>query len=84
MLELNDLELKVGETTTAYLNVKSKLFKFSGNGRSKSRLNITADSTSFVMSDNSRLDALINGKTATFDMCQSADIKIENDAESSR
>lgn len=82
-LELDDLELKTDETTRAYLNVKSKMFKFTGNGRSKSRLNITADSTAFVMSDNSRLDALINGKSSTFDMYQSADAKIEGDAENS-
>ncbi len=76
---LTSLELKTDETTRAYLNVKSKMFKFTGNGRSKSRLNITADSTSFIMSDNSRLDALINGKSSTFDMYQSADAKIEGD-----
>ena len=80
-LELDTLQLNVENNARAYLNVKSNLFKFSSSGRTKSRLNITSDSTSFVMSDNSKLDALVNGKTSTFDLYQSVDASIEGDAE---
>ncbi|RNC84835.1 MAG: DUF2807 domain-containing protein [Winogradskyella sp.] len=78
-MELENLDLKIENNARAYLNVKSTLFNFEASERTKSRLNVTADSTSFVLSGNSKLDALLNSKSSTFDLYQSADATIEGD-----
>lgn len=80
-MELENLSLNVENNSRAYLNVKSKTFNFSGKERTKSRLNITADSSSFIMTDNSKLDALVKGMSSKFDLYQSSDATIEGDAE---
>lgn len=80
-MELENLNLNVENNSRAYLNVKSKTFSFSGKERTKSRLNITADSSSFIMTDNSKLDALVKGMSSKFDLYQSSDATVEGDAE---
>ncbi len=52
-------------------------------GKSKTRLNLTADSTRVELSDNSKLDALINSKTANFDLYLRSDAVIEGSANDS-
>jgi len=82
-MELNDATLTTSDNSRAYLNIKTNNFTYSSSGKSKTRLNLTADSTKVELSDNSKLDALINSKIADFDLYQRSDLSIEGSASNS-
>ncbi|WP_232817843.1 GIN domain-containing protein [Winogradskyella tangerina] len=82
-MELGDATLTTTGNARAYLNIKSKSFMYKSSGKSKTRLNLSADSTTIELSDNSKLDALINSKVANFDLYQRSDAVIEGSATSS-
>ncbi len=76
-MELNDVLLKTSDNSRAYLNINAKNFEYLSSGKSKTRLNLSADSTKIELSDNSKLDALINSKAANFDLYQRASASVE-------
>lgn len=82
-MELNDVTLVTSDNSRAYLNIKANFFDYKSSGKSKTRLNLTADSTKIELSDNSKLDALINSKSAHFDLYQRSDLSIEGSANNS-
>ncbi len=82
-MELGDATLTTSDDSRAYLNIKAKTFLYKSSGKSKTRLNLTADSTKVELSDNSKLDALINSKTADFDLYLRSDAVIEGTATNS-
>ena len=82
-MELNDASLVTADDSRAYLNIRSKSLNFISSGKSKTRLNLTADSTKIELSDNSKLEALINSRVANFDMYQRSDAAIEGAANNS-
>lgn len=82
-MELKDATLTTSDNSRAYLNIRAKNFTYKSSGKSKTRLNLTADSTKIELSDNSKLDALLNSKVANFDLYLRADAVIEGSANSS-
>lgn len=82
-MELGDASLITSDDSRAYLNINANNFTYKSSGKSKTRLNLTADSTKIELSDNSKLDALINSKVADFDLYQRSDAVIEGAANSS-
>lgn len=82
-MELKDVSLITSDDSRAYLNIKANNFIYKSTGKSKTRLNLTADSTKIELSDNSKLDALITTKVANFDLYQRSDAVIEGTANSS-
>jgi hypothetical protein len=82
-MELSDATLTTVDNSRAYLNIKTNNFTYKSSGKSKTRLNLTADSTKVELSDNSKLDALINSKVADFDLYQRSDLSIEGSADDS-
>ena len=82
-MELNDATLITTDNSRAYLNVRAKSFDYKSSGKSKTRLNLTADSTKVEMSDNTKLDALINSNVVNFNMYLRSDAVIEGSASSS-
>lgn len=79
-LELNDIVLKTTGTSKAYLNINANNFEYTSLDKAKVKLNLTAKGTStVVLSDNSKLDALVNSKEAKIDLYQRATINIEGD-----
>ncbi|WP_299123387.1 DUF2807 domain-containing protein [uncultured Winogradskyella sp.] len=82
-MELSDATLTTVDNSRAYLNIKATNFLYKSSGKSKTRLNLTADSTKIELSDNSKLDALINSKIADFDLYQRSDLSIEGSANNS-
>lgn len=82
-MELNDASLITSDNSRAYLNIRAKNFVYKSSGKSKTRLNLTADTTKVELSDNSKLDALINSKVANFDLYLRSDAVIEGSATSS-
>lgn len=81
-MELSDATLITADNSRAYLNIRAKSFDYKSSGKSKTRLNLTADSTKVELSDNSKLDALINSNVANFDMYLRSDAVIEGSASS--
>jgi len=82
-MELGDVTLITADDSRAYLNINAKTINYKGSGKSKTRLNLTADTTKIELSDNSKLDALVNSKVADFDLYQRSDAVIEGKANSS-
>jgi len=82
-MELDNVTLITSDNSRAYLNIKTNLFDYKSSGKSKTRLNLTADTTRIELSDNSKLDALINSTSANFDLYQRADLAIEGSANTS-
>lgn len=82
-MELGDASLTTSDNARAYLNINAKNFVYKSSGKSKTRLNLTADSTKVELSDNSKLDALINSKTADFDLYLRSDAVIEGTSNTS-
>jgi hypothetical protein len=82
-MELGDATLTTSDNSRAYLNINAKNFLYKSTGKSKTRLNLTADSTKIELSDNTKLDALLNSKVADFDLYLRADAVIEGAATSS-
>lgn len=82
-MELGDASLITSDNSRAYLNIRARNFSYKSSGKSKTRLNLTADSTKVELSDNSKLDALINSKVADFDLYLRSDAVIEGSAQTS-
>ncbi len=82
-MELNDATLTTSDNSRAYLNIRAKNFLYKSSGKSKTRLNLTADSIKVELSDNSKLDALVTSKVADFDLYLRSDAVIEGSANSS-
>ena len=82
-MELGNVSLITSDNSRAYLNINAKNFNYKSSGKSKTRLNLKADSTKIELSDNSKLDALIISKVADFDLYTRADAVIEGSANSS-
>jgi len=82
-MELGDVTLTTSDNSRAYLNINAVNFTYKSSGKSKTRLNLTADSTKIELSDNSKLDALINSKITNFDLYLRSDAVIEGNADSS-
>ncbi len=75
-INLDDVILKNSGTSRAFLNIKSKKFKFSASNRSKVKLNLTTKLADIVLSDNSKLDMLINADSLNTDLYLQANAKV--------
>ncbi|MCA0153348.1 GIN domain-containing protein [Winogradskyella vincentii] len=82
-MELGDVTLKTSDNSRTYLNINSRSFDYKSYGKSKTRLNLTSDSTKVELSDTSKLDALIKSRVADFDLYQRSDAAIEGVSDSS-
>jgi len=63
----------------AGLTIKTNHFNFEGLDKSKTRLNLIADSTAIVLNGYSKLEALINSPIVNTDLYQRANAVIEGD-----
>lgn len=80
-MELSSTNLLVRDNARVYLNIKATDFTFKASGKSKTRLNITSDSTKIELSDDCKLDALVNSPKTEFDLYQRGNGTIEGDTE---
>ena len=80
-LELKNATLKTSGTSKAYLNIKADSFDFESLDKAKVKLNVNAKTTHIILSDNSKLDALINSPESTFDLYQRANADVEGTAQ---
>jgi len=75
-INLDDVVLKNSGTSRAFLNIKSNSLKFSASNRSKVKLNLTTKLADIVLSDNSKLDMLINADSLNADLYLQANAKV--------
>lgn len=76
-INLDKVILKNTGSSKAFLNIKSKEFKFINSDRAKVKLNVNAQISNLELAENSKVDALINSDTLHVDLYQRADAKIE-------
>lgn len=76
-LELNNASLKTSGSARAYLNIKANSFSFISTEKAKVKLNVTAAKVTVEISDNTKMDALINGTDVKMDLYQRASADIE-------
>jgi len=80
-INLDNLELKNSGTSRAFLNIKSKNLKFTASNRARVKLNLTSTLANIVLSENSKLDMLINADSLQLDSYQQADVKVRGTLE---
>ena len=77
-LELAKLTLKTSGSSKAYLNIRTTTFDYVSSDKAKVKLNVNAsESSSLVLGDNCKVEALLNSKTTKVDMYQKATGNIE-------
>jgi len=79
-LEIPNASLKTTGSAKAYLNIKAEQFSFTAIDKAKVKLNITANTATIVMSDNARMEALINSPETKIDLYQRVDATVEGSA----
>lgn len=80
-LELENTTLKTSGSSKAYLNIRTGNFDYTSSNKSRSKLNVNATASTIVLSDNSKVEALLNSKTAKIDLYQKASANIEGSLE---
>ncbi len=76
-LELKNAILKTSGSSKAYLNIRTTKFDYTSSDKARSKLNVNATSSTIVLGDNCKMEALINTKIAKFDLYQKASANIE-------
>ena len=80
-IDLPELTLKATGSSKLFLTLKSDKFKFINSDKSKAELNVTANTSTLELSDNSKLEALINSTDIKIDLYQRANANIEGDVD---
>jgi hypothetical protein len=75
-INLDNVELKNSGTSRVFLNIKSKNLKLTASNRTRVKLNLTSSLANIVLSENSKLDMLINADSLQLDSYQQSDAKI--------
>lgn len=80
-LELVNTTLKTTGSSKAYLNIKTDNFEYISSDKARSKLNVTANTSTIVLSDNTKVEALLNSKIIKMDLSQKATANIEGTSE---
>lgn len=80
-LELVNTSLKTSGSSKAYLNIRTDNFEFVSSDKARSKLNVNANTSTIILNDNSKVEALLNSKTIKMDLYQKADANIEGTTE---
>ncbi|MDN3666765.1 GIN domain-containing protein [Algibacter miyuki] len=76
-LKSNKINLTVSGNSKAGLTIKTDHFNFEGLDKSKTKLNVTSNTSKIILNGNSSLEALVNSGAATVDLYQRAQAEIE-------
>lgn len=79
-LKFKDLTLVTSDNSRAFLTVECTMIKHINEGKSRNKLNITADNVTLELNGDSKIEALINASKIEADLLESADAQIEGDA----
>ncbi len=80
-LELTNTNLKTLGSSKAYLNIRTDNFVYESSGKARSKLNVNANTSSIVITDNSKVEALLNSKNIKMDVYQKASANFEGSTE---
>ncbi len=80
-MNLINASVKTSGNSRAGLTIKTDNFYFEGLDKSKTKLNLTADSTKVILNGYSKLEALINSPIVGADLYQRSDAIIEGDCD---
>lgn len=80
-MDLINVSLKTIGSSKAGLTIKTDNFYFEGLDKSKTKLNLTADSTKVILNGNSKLEALIYSPIVNTDLYQRSDAIIEGNCD---
>ena len=80
-IDIPELTIKATGSSKLFLTLKSDMFKFINSDRSRAELNVTANTSTLELSDNSKLEALMNSTDIKIDLYQRANAKIEGDVD---
>jgi len=80
-IDIPELTIKATGSSKLFLTLKSDMFKFINSDRSRAELNVTANTSTLELSDNSKLEALINSTDIKIDLYQRANANIEGDVD---
>jgi hypothetical protein len=80
-MNLANGSLKTSGSSKAGLTIKTGNFYFEGLDKSKTELNLTADSTKVILNGNSKLEALIYSPSLSADLYQRSDAIIEGNCD---
>ncbi|RXJ44393.1 GIN domain-containing protein [Gelidibacter gilvus] len=83
-LELKNTILKTTGSSRAYLNIKTNEFNYTASDKARVKLNVNATNVVIVLSDNVRMEALLNSKSAKIDLYQRANAKLEGTLETTQ
>ncbi len=75
-IDLDDISVNSSGASKVFLNIKSQTFNLTSTDRARVKLNVTSNETKFELSENSKLDALINADRMLIDMYQRTDAKV--------
>ncbi|OIQ29777.1 MAG: DUF2807 domain-containing protein [Bacteroidetes bacterium MedPE-SWsnd-G2] len=80
-LDLNKATVKTTGSAKAYLNINTGSFRLTSSDKSRLKLNLTCEDINMVVSETSKLDAVVNTKTSQIDLYQRANVVIEGSSE---
>ncbi len=80
-IDIPELTLKATGSSKLFLTIKSDMFKFINSDKARAELNVTANTSTIELSDNSKLEALINSTDIKIDLYQRANAQIEGDVD---
>lgn len=76
-LEIENLTLNTTGNAKAYLNIRTKYFRYTATDKSRSRLNVVTENAELIIDDNSKIEALYTANNLKADLYQRADLSIE-------
>ena len=65
-------------------NIKTNEFNYTASDKARVKLNVNATNAVIVLSDNVRMEALLNSKSAKIDLYQRANAKLEGTLETTQ
>ena len=83
-LELKNATLNTTGTSRAYLNIKTNEFNYTATDKAKAKLNVNAANSIILLSDNVKIEALLNSKSVKIDLYQRASAKLEGTVETTQ
>lgn len=79
-IELDNITVKNYDVSKSFLNIKSNYFALILDQKARAEINVTAESTSFELSKNSEVKALVSVTDFKLDMYQKSEATIEGTA----
>lgn len=76
-LELKTATLKTSGASRAYLNIRTNEFNYTASDKARVKLNVNATNAVIILSDNVKMEALLNSKSAKIDLYQRATANLE-------